>query len=151
MKMENEQKNALETLMADESVPNWAKVLIRCFQDLEGERRKVASLEQRVAKLEESLPTKDEINFLMEENRSLRIQLAGYRDELDSLEQYSRRNCLIFHELKENAKEDTTKIALDIIHNKLNIPKGQVSLKDIERTHRLGRLTDERRTRSAKN
>ena len=65
-------------------------------------------LSQRISKLEEQMATKDE------ENRILKIQMAGLRDELDAAEQYSRRNCLIFHGISEIKGESTSDKVLEI-------------------------------------
>ena len=54
-------------------------------------------------------------------------------NEIDALEQYSRRNCLIVHGVPDTA--DPVTAVLDIINNKLGVPNGCES---IERCHRLG-------------
>ena len=39
---------------------------------------------------------------------------------IDDQEQYSRRNCLLIHELTETETEDTDEMVLDVINNKLD-------------------------------
>ena len=72
---------------------------------------------QRVAKLER-------------DNNALRI-------ELDTQEQYSRRNCLLLHGVPET-QADTTAAALEVIESKLNV---KLPRNAIDRSHRLGRTT----------
>ena len=50
------------------------------------------------------------------ENENVRL-----RNETDSLEQYSRRNCLVFHGIPENEK-DTTEAVVRICQSKLGLP-----------------------------
>ena len=61
------------------------------------------------------------------------------KDRIDDLEQYSRRNRLIFTGIKEAGEdetENTDEAILDICRNKLQIELHRFSL---DRTHRLGR------------
>ena len=61
------------------------------------------------------------------------------KDRIDDLEQYSRRNCPIFTEIKEAGEdktENTDEVILDTCQNKLQIELHRFSL---GRTHRLGR------------
>lgn len=57
-------------------------------------------------------------------------------NKIDQLEQYSRRNCLLIHGLKETTQEDTTDIALNLFADKLELP--QIHRTEIDRSHRLG-------------
>ena len=75
---------------------------------------------------------------------SLINEMAGLKNELDELEQYSRRNCLIFHGIPEEKGESTTEPVLDVIHEKLNIPEVMVSIRDTARTN-LGRRNPQAR------
>ena len=58
-------------------------------------------------------------------------------DRIDDLEQYSRRNCLLFVDMEERDDEDTDALVLDVCNSELEV---QVSLEDIERSHRLGAI-----------
>ena len=53
-----------------------------------------------------------------------------------SLEQYSRRNCLHIHGVKENKKEDTDEAAIEFLEKEM---KEKLSANDINRSHRLGK------------
>lgn len=56
-------------------------------------------------------------------------------EHIDQLEQYSRRNCLIFHGVAEKPDENVTDIVLDIMKHKLNV---NIEISAIDRAHRIG-------------
>ena len=59
--------------------------------------------------------------------------------KLDGIEQYSRRNCLIFIGIKEDSDrsmEDTDELVIDICNTKLGL---NITEDSIDRSHRLGR------------
>ena len=74
---------------------------------------------------------------LKTENRHMKIQLAALRDQLDVTEQYSRRNCLIFHGVPEEEGESTNKKVMDIVRNKMAVSFEKAGIKGIDRSHRL--------------
>ncbi len=55
-------------------------------------------------------------------------------DEVDALEQYSRRNCLLLHGVPESSK-DTTEAAIAVFNSRLDI---NINNEHIDRSHRLG-------------
>ena len=55
---------------------------------------------------------------------------------LDRHEQYSRRNCLLIHGVKENKKEDTDEVVIEFFEKEM---KEKLSANDIDRSHRLGK------------
>ena len=55
--------------------------------------------------------------------------------ENESLEQYSRRNCLLFHGLKEEENENTNNLIIKFIDEKLGL---SIDEHDLDRSHRLG-------------
>lgn len=57
----------------------------------------------------------------------------------DDLEQYSRRSCLRISGVQENDNEDVSKIVLDIARQ----VGADISLQDIDRTHRVGKTRDQ--------
>ena len=75
--------------------------------------------------------TKNTCKELCDKNESL-------IDELDGLEQYGRRNCLLLHGVPEcpTGEEETDQVALKIINEKLNL---QLDESDLDRSHRLRR------------
>ena len=59
--------------------------------------------------------------------------------KLDKIEQYSRRNCLIFTGIKEDSypsREDTDEVVINIYNTKLGL---NITEDSIDRSHRLGR------------
>ena len=55
-------------------------------------------------------------------------------DEVDALEQYSRRNCLLLHGVPESSK-DTTEAAIAVFNSKFDL---NINNEHIDRSHRLG-------------
>ena len=55
---------------------------------------------------------------------------------LDCHEQYSRRNCLLIHSVKENEKEDTDEVVIEFFEKEM---EEKLSANDIDRSHRLGK------------
>ena len=155
----NEIKVALEGLQNDPAVPTWAKVLVNIFQDLVVKRQEADMLNiEKIVEIEiTTKAVKDEMDQLRTENRIMKIKMAALQDELDAAEQYSRRNCLIFHGLPEEQGELTSDKIMNIVHNQLKIPNDAdtgVIKRDIDRSHRLGKfnkLASGRQTRSAAN
>ena len=92
------------------------------FDKLEEERIKQ---DNRINKLE------DNIGKLVDENKIL-------KESIDELEQYSRRNCLLFHGLKESDSENTDKAVIDTIQKEMKI---DISEQDLDRTHRIGKAS----------
>ena len=86
-----------------------------CALDSQTFSTAVESLESRVGDLDK-------------ENKAL-------RDEMDSMEQYSRRNCLVVHGVPES-KKDTGEALLEVFNDRLNV---RVTPQCIDRSHRLGR------------
>ena len=58
------------------------------------------------------------------------------QEELDTMEQYSRRNCLVVHGIPET-KEHTGEAVLQVFNDQLNV---RVTPDCIDRSHRLGRF-----------
>ena len=81
-----------------------------------------------------------ELAEINDTRNDLKKKVEEAKDRIsDDLEQYSRRNCLIFTGIKEAGEdetENTDEIILDICRSKLQIELHRFSL---DRTHRLGR------------
>ena len=74
-------------------------------------------------------------------NKKMRDQeqkIKQQERQIEEMEQYSRRNCVVIHGLKhqneENETEDTDDTAIKFFKNDLNI---EVKMTDIDRSHRL--------------
>ena len=72
---------------------------------------------------------------LNEKIEELNGKLDKAAQENESLEQYSRRNCLLFHGLKEEENENTNNLIIKFIDEKLGLP---INEHDLDRSHRLG-------------
>ena len=79
-----------------------------------------------------------QISELKNEVKSLNEKVETMDRSLDRHEQYSRKNCLLIHGVKENEKEDSDKIVIEIFEKEM---QEKVSTNDIDRSHRLGKTT----------
>ncbi|KAG8234727.1 hypothetical protein J437_LFUL000961 [Ladona fulva] len=57
-------------------------------------------------------------------------------ERMDSLEQYSRRNCLLVHGVEETPEENCLKTAVTLFRDKLNV---QIDVRRLDRAHRVGK------------
>ena len=79
--------------------------------------------------------------FMMEiEKRDAKIKqleskLSKVEDRVEELEQYSRRNCLVFHGISENAQENTDDLVCKVAKDHLGV---EIQPQDIDRSHRIG-------------
>ncbi|XP_041462187.1 uncharacterized protein LOC121413437 [Lytechinus variegatus] len=79
--------------------------------------------------------------FMMElQKRDTKIQqleskLLKAEARVEDLEQYSRRNCLVIHGIKENINEDTDQIISKLGKEKLDV---DITPDNIDRSHRIG-------------
>ena len=77
------------------------------------------------------------IKSLKEQVLSMERKIEQQSKSIELQEQYSRRNCVLVHGIKETKDEDTDKIVIDIISKDLDII---VDEKDLDRSHRIGRM-----------
>ena len=89
------------------------------FDELERENKKKNA---KIKELEET------IDILTEKNKSL-------TSDVDELEQYSRRNCLLLHGVQENKSENTNDIVLKTMSEELDI---EIKENGLDRTDRIG-------------
>ena len=82
------------------------------------------------------------MGVLEQHHEQIKQKCHAYEDELieqssqiDALEQYGRRNCLLIHGIPETKDEDTDSIFTDTIKTHLDV---SVKQRDLDRTHRLG-------------
>ena len=57
-------------------------------------------------------------------------------ESIDDLQQYSRPNCLLLHDVKETKDENTDEVTIKTLGEKMNIA---ISQEDLDRTHRIGK------------
>ena len=69
------------------------------------------------------------IENLVEKQKSL-------SSEIDDLEQYSRRNCLVLHGVNESNNENTNEIIIKTFSEELGV---EIKEDDLDRSHRLGK------------
>ena len=73
-----------------------------------------------------------DINSLLERREDLDEKLTCIMKKLDDIEQYSRRNCLLFTGIVEKDDENTDQLILDTCRESMGI---ELSLQDIDRSH----------------
>ena len=80
--------------------------------------------------------TNAKVTSLQTKIDNLEAEKSKLADEIDDLEQYSRRNCLLIHGIPESNKEDTTAACLENINKKLKV---NLTRDHLDRTHRVGK------------
>ena len=75
---------------------------------------------------------KNEVKYLNEKIETIDRSLYCH-------EQYSRRNFLYIHNLKENEEKDTDKVVIEFFEKEI---KEKLSANDRDRSHRLGKKTN---------
>ena len=86
---------------------------------------------------EKELQEKDKkIKELKDDVGLLQTEIGEMKHEMERQCQYTRRNCLLIHGVKEEENEDTDKIAVDIANKDLNIT---INKGHLDRSHRLGK------------
>ena len=78
----------------------------------------------------------EEIKLFKKENSYLNKRLLEMDVEVDSQEQYSRRNCLLVHGEVEETVEDTNEKIMNTLQQSMD---ETIKLEDIVRLHRLGK------------
>ena len=81
-----------------------------------------------------SLEMREEITSLRNEMQETKIKYEMLEAKLEKQAQYSRRNCLIIYGKPIEEKEDTDKIVVDLISNKLGV---LITKSHLDRSHRL--------------
>ena len=67
--------------------------------------------------------------------KELEKNLTIAESRIEELEQYSRRNCLVIHGVKETTGEHTDQLICDLAKDKLTV---DIKPEDIDRSHRIG-------------
>lgn len=99
--------------------------------------------------------SEDRVKSLEERNNDLELSVTNLIDEIDNLQQYSRRNCILIHGIKEleelkdtdelsvkdadavALREDTDELVLKVFREKLLLHG--IEATDLDRTHRVGK------------
>ena len=74
------------------------------------------------------------IAALQSELKNSNIKVEDLKKKIERQEQYSRRNCIIIHGLKEEKSESTNDKVVKLFREELN---EDVLLADLDRTHRI--------------
>ena len=80
-----------------------------------------------------------QISVLKNEVKYLNEKIETIDRTLYCHEQYSRRNFLYIHSLKENEEKDTDKVVIEFFEKEI---KEKLSANDRDRSHRLGKKTN---------
>ena len=89
---------------------------------------------------------RQELSELRSENTRLRNLVGDLEDQVESQEQYSRRNCLRISGLTEQDGEDVGETTLKLFNQKMDV-QPPIQPSDIDRIHRLGEKRDDGRPR----
>lgn len=111
-------------------------------EDSEKQKNTVSDMETNIGKLEtEQARLRAENMKIREQLKEREIKLTSQAEQLNNLEQYTRRNSVRIYGITDNSQmetyTETAKVVVKLISNKLQIP---VSLSDIDIAHRLGRF-----------
>lgn len=101
--------------------------------DLQGRPSENPSLRDQFVALEAYV--KSSLNDFKSQFRNLSKHVESLEDQIDKMEQYSRRNCLVLHGVEEKPNEDVENTVLTILNSKLNL---DLACMDLDRCHRLG-------------
>ena len=97
----------------------------------------VKYITQKFDKYEKDGREKDAIiATLQNELKSATMKVQDLEKKMERQEQYSRRNCILIHGLKEEMDESTDDRVLKLFREELN---EDVLLADLDRTHRTGK------------
>ena len=100
----------------------------------------VKYITQKFDKYEKDGREKDAIvATLQNELKSATMKVQDLEKKMERQEQYSRRNCILIHGLKEEIDESTDDRVLKLFREELN---EDVLLADLDRTHRIGKKSD---------
>lgn len=82
---------------------------------------------------------------LIERHQQLVKQKILHHDkEMDALEQYGRRNCLVLHGVAESEGENTDAVFVDTVSSRIGV---NIEQRDLDRSHRLGKPNADGRPR----
>ena len=78
------------------------------------------------------------LDAMKAEVKQVSVKLSEHEIQIDALEQYSRRNCLLVHGASEASNEDVYAVVTDIFRKNLDM---HITRDDIDRCHRLGPMS----------
>ena len=121
----------------DADQPYWVPMIFRVLDTV---NKNVADLKVELAKAahvqsEEKKESDAKISYLEKQSQWQGAIIRHLMKRDDIQEQYSSRECLLLHGVKENEKEDTDRTFVEAVNKEVGV---NISMNDIDRTHRLG-------------
>ena len=80
--------------------------------------------------------TNESLSSVKKDIGELKSQVSDTSRQVDELNQYSRRNCILIHGINQSPNENVDSIVLQVIHEKLNLK--DIGLSHLDRCHRIG-------------
>ena len=94
-------------------------------------------INQKFDEYEKDRREKDAVTAtLQSELKSASMKVEDIEKNMDRKEQYSKRNCILIHGLKEEQNESIDDRVLELFREELN---EDILLVDLDRTHRIGK------------
>ena len=121
-----------EMMDVNDEIANVRRQLDYLKLDMDNKIQTMVGNTEKINDEVKSLESKVE-NLAEEENLLKRRVDIKLTDDLDEMEQYSRRSCLIFVGIKEpgDIPEDTDKVILDVCNNKSGLNPRKKQLTDL--------------------
>lgn len=85
-----------------------------------------------------------DIETLKDHQGILKAKCRSFQAEVDALEQYGRRNCLLIHGVAEQEDENTDTVFINTVSTSLGVV---LDARDLDRSHRLGKPRQDGRPR----
>ena len=139
-KLEAEVKHlfAISTTTRDEQIKGTG--------ELKELNKSITHFNERIEAYEkEKIEREKQIEDLKEEVHDLKEKLIEVDTTLDRHEQYSRRNCLLLHGIKENDHEDTDVLVMSTLKENMG---ADLFPTDIDRAHRIGKKKNDGKPRA---
>ena len=143
----NKANDLITKLNNTNECPSWAIVLVEVMKEVLNEIKNISSLVNRVNELESCKVISDRVSDeLKHQNKKLNEKVSKMSKQIDEQEQRSRNECLLIHGIEERDDDNTDSIAIQIITHELGV---ELTLDEIQRSHRVGPKNQRRNTRSS--
>ena len=128
----------LKEVVSLEDVPEWFRSFAVYFDSFIMDiRNTIKAVEDRINTLESQLAIQKAVTDGLDMDRQrLAVNVKMLKEDLEDQRQYSRRNNIVIHGVKETTEDDTEKEVLHILQDMMDLP---ISRYEVGRTHRLGR------------
>jgi hypothetical protein len=132
----------------DPTIPAWAALIINGMKVILTELKSMnETLNNKIEIIESDLAVSINVSSKLElETVRLNGEIVKLQTRVDDNEQRNRNLCLLIHGVVETPQEKTDDIVIDIVNNKIGV---DLSVVDIERSHRLGVPKHQRVLRSS--